>query len=509
MAERYRETERKYDVDEAFELPVLAGSDPVVGDHGPVEELLDATYYDTADHRLAAARTTLRRRTGGVDAGWHLKLPVSDGTRDEVRVPLDGEGAALPPELASLSRGVTRGREVAPVVRLRTARSVYRLTGTDPSGAEVTLAEVSDDRVVAQGMSLGLEILAWREVEVELVDGDAEVLDVVERLLRRAGAVPSASASKLARALGRLPSAAPSGRPPGRRSPAAEVVGAYLREQVEYLTAQDPRVRLDEPDSIHQMRVASRQLRSVLGAYHPLFDREVTDPIRAELKWLAGVLGEARDAEVMHERLRALVAAEPDDLVLGPVVARIDGELSSRYRDAHAEVIATLDGERYLALLGALDALLTAPPLTDVAAGRAADVIPRRVRTTWRRVRDAASAADTAPPERRDEALHEVRKAAKRARYASEAVRSVFGADAKDFGRQMKAVQSVLGDQHDSVVTRAELRAMASRAFLAGENGFTFGRMHAREQELGSALTEAYGGVWSEAAAKRLRRWLR
>ena len=509
MADRYRETERKYDVAESFELPVLAGTGPVVGVRGPVEEALDATYYDTVDHRLADARTTLRRRTGGADAGWHLKLPVSDGVRDEIRAPLDGEGSDPPSSLAALARGAARGGQIAPVVRLRTNRSVYRLTGAGPDGAEVTLAEVSDDRVVAQGMGLGLEIRAWREVEVELVDGDAEVLDAVERLLRRAGAVPSSSGSKLARALGRPRRVAGRGSGPRRKSPAGDVVGAHVREQVERLTGHDPRVRLDDPDAVHQMRVASRQLRSVLGAYRPLFDREITEPIRDELKWLAGVLGAARDAEVMHERLRGLVAAEPDGLVLGPVLARIDAELTSRYRDAHAEVIAALDGERYLALLTSLDALVDTPPLTDVAAGRAADVLPRRVRRMWVRVRDAAAAVGAAAPEHRDEALHEVRKAAKRARYASEAVTSVFGSDATSFARRMKDVQGVLGDQHDSVVTRAELRAMASRAFLAGENGFTFGRLHAHEQAEGQELAGAYAEIWSDAARKKYRRWLR
>jgi CHAD domain-containing protein len=102
-----------------------------------------------------------------------------------------------------------------------------------------------------------------------------------------------------------------------------------------------------------------------------------------------------------------------------------------------------------------------------------------------------------------------VRKAAKRARYASEAVRSAFGSDAKAFGTRMKAVQSVLGDQHDSVVTRAELRGMASRAFVHGENGFTFGRLHAHEEAEGERLAAAYTGLWSDAAAKKFRRWLR
>ncbi|NEA06535.1 CYTH domain-containing protein, partial [Streptomyces sp. SID10116] len=90
MAETKREIERKYDVKAGTELPDLTGVTGVAGvvDKGTAD--LDAVYWDTPDQRLAAASITLRRRTGGHDAGWHLKLPVSlaDGVRDEVHAPL-------------------------------------------------------------------------------------------------------------------------------------------------------------------------------------------------------------------------------------------------------------------------------------------------------------------------------------------------------------------------------------------------------------------------------------
>jgi CHAD domain-containing protein len=490
MAGLHREIERKYDVDTSFQLPAL-------DDHGhlegPVEHSLEATYFDTADHRLAAARTTLRRRTGGTDAGWHLKLPVADGVRDEVREPPDGTAEAVPEALAALARGVTRGGELRPVVRLRTQRSVFTLVGD----AGVTLAEVVDDRVTAQVMGSAVEITTWREVEVELVAGPPEVLDAVGRRLREAGAVPAASASKLARALG---DAAVPPRRPGRKASGGEVVGAYVREQVAALAAQDPRVRLEQDDAVHQMRVATRRLRSVLAAYRPLLDRTVTEPLRAELQWLGAVLGEARDAEVLHGRLRAAVDAEPDDLVLGPVAARIDDDLRGRYREAHARILEALDGERYLTLLVALD---------GIAATGGRKTIPRRMRRTWARVRDAAAAADAAPPEGRDLALHEVRKAAKRARYAAEAARPALGRPAKRFARRMEELQGVLGEQHDTVVAREVLRAMGAQAYLAGENGFSFGRLHAGEERRGAELEAAYPRAWARASARRVRRGIR
>jgi CHAD domain-containing protein len=495
MVGLHREIERKYDVGPSFRLPPLDG-------HGrlaePVEHALEATYFDTADHRLAAARTTLRRRTGGTDAGWHLKLPAG-GARDEVHEPLDGDSdtAAVPAVLVALARGLTRGAELRPVVRLLTERSVRKLVGTGADGAEVTLAEVADDRVTAQVVGPAVEITAWREVEVELVAGPPEILDAVDRPLRKAGAVPSASASKLARALGDRV-ARP--RTPGRKAAAGEVVGAYVREQVAALAAHDPRVRLDQHDAVHQMRVATRRLRSVLAAYRPLFDRTVTEPLRDELRWLGAVLGEARDAEVLHARLRAAVDAEPDDLLLGPVVARIDTDLLGRYREAHARILEALDGDRYLALLVALDGVVA-------TGGR--KTIPRGVRRTWRRVRAAASAVEAAPPERRDEALHDVRKAAKRARYAAEAARPALGRPAKRYASRMKDVQGLLGDQHDTVVAREVLRAMGAQAFLAGENGFSYGRLHAGEERRGAELRELYPRAWARASARRVRRGIR
>jgi CHAD domain-containing protein len=508
MADIHRETERKYDVGDRFRLPELSGHGPIAGVSEPDEILLEATYFDTPDHRLAAARSTLRRRTGGSDAGWHLKLPVSDGVRDELRAPLDGAIATVPEPLAALTTGMVRGAPVGPIVRLRTERTVYRLTGTGPDGSETVLAEVADDRVVALGTGTGVEITTWRELEVELVDGTPDLLEVVERRLRKAGAVRSSSSSKLGRAIGHT---APTRRRDGMSasSRAGEVLGEYVRQEVAAVVEQDPRVRLDQEDAVHQMRVSARRLRSILGAYRPLFDRSVTDPIRDELKWLGIVLGAARDAEVMHERLRAAIEDEPAELVLGPVAARIDAGLRQRYAEAHREVLAALDGERYLSLLHALHELVADAPSGPAARKRADAVVPQRVRKSWKRVRDAAVTAAAASPDHRAEALHEVRKAAKRARYSAEAAAPAFGPAAAVFGTRMKEVQTVLGDHNDSVVTRAELRTMATQAFLAGENGFTFGRLHAREQASGEALAAAYEEAWAKASAKKLRRWMR
>src|SRR3954452_7928297 len=123
MVDIKREIERNYESDDSG-LPDLTGVAGVasVVDKGVAR--LDATYHDTADERLAAASITLRRRTGGSDAGWHLKLPVAPGGRDEFRAPLSD---TVPPELAGLVRSRVRGAALVPVVRLRSERDVRDL----------------------------------------------------------------------------------------------------------------------------------------------------------------------------------------------------------------------------------------------------------------------------------------------------------------------------------------------------------------------------------------------
>ena len=196
-ARRQAEVERTYELEGP--LPDLAVVDGVATVARLDDEHLDATYHDTDDLRLAAARTTLRRRSGGRDAGWHLKLPGDGRAREEVHAPPHGDGP--PAELVALVEEVCAGRPLAPVVRLRTTRAVHQLL--DPDGG--VLAEVADDDVTSVLLPDGPE-QRWREVEVELVRGSDALLDAVEAVLVAAGARPAATPSKLRRALGpRLP----------------------------------------------------------------------------------------------------------------------------------------------------------------------------------------------------------------------------------------------------------------------------------------------------------------
>jgi hypothetical protein len=200
------EIECKYAVDAGFVLPDLSAVPGVAGVTGPRTYHLTAVYHDTPGQRLAAARITLRRRTGGTDAGWHLKLPAGADARREVHAPLGPGTEGVPAELAGLVSEQTGGEPLRPIARLQTTRTVRHLL--DSTGQ--VLAEVADDEVTgslpdpSSGKTEGPRdpdawptAIAWREVEIELARGPAGLLDAAGRVLLDAGARPSPAASKL------------------------------------------------------------------------------------------------------------------------------------------------------------------------------------------------------------------------------------------------------------------------------------------------------------------------
>ncbi|MFF1506000.1 CHAD domain-containing protein [Streptomyces sp. NPDC058326] len=494
MAETKREIERKYEATGETPLPDLTRVPGVaaVTDHGVME--LDAVYYDTADLRLAAHALTLRRRTGGDDAGWHVKFPVAPGVRDEIRAPL---ADTLPGELAGLLRSRVRDEEVVPVVRLGSSRDVRHLVADDGT----LLAELSVDTVHAERLPGGA-LATWTEIEVELADGtDPAVLDAVEKRLRKAGIHPATSASKLARALAETGTEPQEPAAPGKPGTAGAAVLAYVREQAEAIVTYDPAVRRDLPDAVHQLRVACRRMRSAFKTYRRVLDRKVTDPLGQELKWLAGELGVARDQEVLDERLRAHVDGLPDALVLGPVKARLRRRDAARGRHARRQALAALDSARYLALLDRLDALLADPPLRKAARRDAPKVLARAVRKDHGRLAARIEhALSLDPGHERDLALHEARKAAKRARYAADAARPTLGKPAKRLSKRVKAVQSLLGEHQDAVVARTALRELGLQAHGVGESAFTWGLLHGREEAAAEAAERELPEVWARAS---------
>src|ERR1022692_1832700 len=474
MAVQARETEIKYEATAGGSLPSFDLLPQVARTRQAASEQLEAEYFDTDDLRLIRAGITLRRRRGGHDAGWHLKLPAGPHTRREIRLPLGRSRNRVPDELARLVRVHTRGEELKPVATISTSRRRRLLL--DSAGE--SLAEVASDDVTARILGDATRVSQWHEVEVELTGGNPDVLAAADKLLRRDGLSRSGQYAKLARALG-LPPPQPAGqRQLDGSAPAGQLLQAYLDAQIRMLKTLDPMVRGSEPDSVHQMRTTVRRLRSALQVFARFLADSVSDPLAAELRWLGAVLGEARDAEVLAGHLAELVSQLPGDLVVGPVMARVRGHFSRVAADAHFGAVAALDSLRYFALLDQLDELMAEPPWTELAARPASEVLPAAVGTAYVKTSRRMKQALRAPAgERRDLALHRARKAAKRARYAGEAAGPAFGQQASRFATQMKRLQSVLGDHQDAVIARQTESDLGMSAHLAGENAFSYGLM--------------------------------
>ena len=475
---RHLEVERKFEVAETAVTPSFDGLAAVTRVEVTSSQQLDAVYYDTPERLLASHRITLRRRTGGSDAGWHLKLPAGPDARTEVRAPLADD---VPPELRDVVLAIVRDKLLEPVARITTERTVHLLHGAD----DAPLAEFSDDQVTATGDD-GVE-QRWREWELELAEeaaeaGNAELLDRLSNRLLDAGGSPSGHASKLGRVLDTSPQPL--------RVGSDDPVHRAVAEEVEQLLLWDRAVRADVYDSVHQMRVTTRKIRSLLQASEGAFG--ITDDawILNELRTLAGLLGIARDAEVLAERYEKALEELPAALVRGPVHARLVGGAQRGYRVGLRKSLAAMRTQRYFRLLDALEALVAAePPPPEPGVEQPADTT---VETGYKRVRKRAKQSRDAEYDDRDEALHRIRKAAKQLRYTASAT------GAKKVSDAAKNIQSLLGDHQDSVVSRTHLLEQADAAAAETEDTFTYGILYQREDDFAERCREQVGAALKE-----------
>jgi CHAD domain-containing protein len=299
------------------------------------------------------------------------------------------------------------------------------------------------------------------------------------------------------------------GTRPRPSSSAGDMVLAYLRTQAHALTSLEPRVRADEFDSVHQMRVATRRLRAALRSFGQVIPRTDSEHLAGELQWLGHALGHARDAEVLAGHLRDSLRPTPPELLIGPVQARVQGHFAPQRAAARTALLEELDSPRYAALLAELQRLTHEPPRGPRAAAPAREVLPAAVRRAYRQAkRRMRRARHTRVGPARDVALHQARKSARRARYAAEAAAPAVGKKAGKFARQMKRVQSVLGDHQDAVLARQAARDLGIGAHLADENAFTYGLLHERESHRAEHLQSDARRVWKRASRPRYRRWM-
>lgn len=616
MVTQQVEIERKYDVagQRTPRLKLHKLKNFTVGD--PVEHEMSATYYDTADLALAHAKVAVRRRTGGSDDGWHVKYQAGQVRGELHYEPLKTSAQRIPAALRKVLTGLTLGEELTPVATINTHRTVYPVLGEDGQYAELCLDAVSarDER--------GRVTREWSECEVELTRDDLTqkqartVFEAVESVLYAAGAAPSSSVAKIARALGQdggdsvrvvapehaaeagasddaaLPDHASSGtddatssdggvsetdaakasaesergsatksemtgdaetdkgsgKKPGKKAKAektgkkskkrsgkssdkdsqapaaaepepeteseptgADVLAAMLARLTGELQRWDFAVRIDAPDSVHQLRVRSRALRAVLQAARGFVTEDVVADLEQRLKGVARVLGDARDQEVARQRLDVLLEAQPSGVVTEQSKQELRAAADQLGVVAGRTVRRELDGAAYLQLVRDLRALAAGQDITEDAAQLSAKdfaktvlgaALNRVLVSANAKVPDADVATDVsdmaAEVGRRItlpgldamqtaaafDVVHETRKAAKSARYVSEALGH---AHAKAGKKRVRAAAVAKDYQDDlGVITDAavmeEWLARASRSFQrTGKDRYAVGLLHGME----------------------------
>jgi CHAD domain-containing protein len=463
------EHERKFDLAEGQELPDLSGL-AVPGT--PVEIDLEATYYDSPDFRLAGAHMVLRRRTGGGDEGWHLKLPGDGERRTEFQASI--EHRRPPQEFRQVVATALAGAPLVPVGVLRTHRSERPLT--TPEGT--VLALVCTDQVKARA---GGHRQRWREAEIELVEGDEAFLERATAVLAGAGIPVSTSVSKAARALSPAMAEAAAAD-----ASAGAAVMTYVRAQVGVLQGQEAAVRVDAPDAVHRSRVATRRLRSALRTFVRVLGKGAVTELRSELRWHATELGAARDAEVLRERVVAALAelsVPAGELVSG----RIATGLADAHAVAHAGLLTSMGTGRYEKLQLRLEAFLVRPALARAAAEPATVVLAPMLARAVERVRKLEGWAAEEPADLGR--WHEVRKAAKAARYGAELLVPVLGAPAELLRARWEGVTEAFGAMQDCVLAQRVLADLAAHVLVEGLPRAPFDELRRRQDaELGAAL---------------------
>ena len=494
----HREVERKLRVPSDFVLPDLVSEGLVASITPGASFDMAAVYHDTPSLSLFRWSATLRRREGGHDAGWHLKLPVAGApgtSRDEIRLPLlAGAIGSVPAALVDIVSPLIRGERLVPAVTVRTNRTPQVLHASDGAPS----LELVDDSVVVLDAQDHV-ITSFREIEVELLDHEhphAEaLLEMVIAHLIRGGATVE-STSKAASALGDAATAAPdvpSIAWPSGHAESSDALRAALSKHVRHFILSDVSVRRDLPDSVHQMRVAARRIRSILKSFSSLLDESWAASLAEELAWIARELGAIRDTEVFLERLdNHADHLGGDD---GPLARSvIHPRLEQRLASSRSGALGALRSDRHEWLLDDLVAAATAPVVGYRASVSCALALPPLIDRAWRALEASVTRLTLYGA---SEPWHRARLKAKRARYAVETVAPTFGKQAGRFADVLADLTEVLGEHHDAAIAQEMIREFSDAPGIESRHVFALGRLHAYEAERELQARRAVFASWS------------
>ena len=457
------------------------------------------TYFDTPEFALSRSQSALRIREldqrsivtlkgpGIIANGLHIRQEL------ETMIPVgSGLEAVTDPEILS---GIARvGLErLKPIVRLETKRHRFALQGV----GELTLDRVevlNNERVV----------LEFEEIELELEDGVSDgVLENIERAISATAPVRRSKTNKLQRAL----EAVTHQGQVRADTPWALAASRVIERELERLRAHVPMaISGIDPEGVHGARVSIRRLRAALKVFKSVIPARAVR-LNDELRWLGARLGTVRDLDVLLEALPERSRAanlEPD--ALKPAVRLLERERTK----SRTAMIRTLESRRFTRLQERLERLAaTALPRVSVrGAGRTPTQLEgtTTIRQVYARLRREARIALV--PDAPLEAVHELRKAAKRVRYALEFLEPAIGGTAQDAIAHLKLVQESLGQINDASVTLETLRALAGRVHDARAGfalGVTVGRLEAELTDARREFERTWKKYDPKAEAKTLR----
>jgi CHAD domain-containing protein len=468
-------------VEPGFRRPSLASSGLLVT--ASKSAVITAAHYDTKDLRLARWQCTLRRVPRN---RWIVGVEGRD-------VETFRGGDQPPVEAVDFLTAYHRGARLLPLVTLRIA--TRRLTMQDHGGAVVHVDDERTDSVRNRASG------HLRRLTVSAPHRARKPAASVVRLLRDAGAHDGdlGPAHMLAAAL-EPPAPEVAAFDVSSQSTVADAIRGALGASVTRLIRHDGAVRLGhDAEAVHQARVATRRLRSDLRTFSPLLDERWLADLRRDLSELADDLGRVRDADVLLERL-AHAAQDVDDPAAAERV--LDVLRADRLR-GRRELLGAMERTAYLELLERLIEAASRPRLVRGAGERASTVLPSRVRKNWRKLKRSVQALPAQPS---DDQLHMIRIAAKRARYAAEAVAPTSGSEAEHFAEAMADLQTHLGDLHDAVVAAAWLRGQTTSD---PREALVIGQLIGMQLERAAELRVTWPDAWRSASDASLRKWMR
>lgn len=485
----------RFGVHPSFALPTLDSETKIASIDRLSTQELRTTYYDTDDLRLARFGVTLRQEAHDGTSNWLLKVPT-----DDEDVIVAGESRLMPVLARELVTAFARTATIGAVGALQTRRRTWVVRKAEGS----SIAELADVEVSL--IRKGRVSARFRELELHDCEGGRRRLKGIARALRRAGAVAAEPISSKTRALGpwaEAPSDVP--EPNGTQPPDSveAVVQNALASGARRIMLNDPGTRLGDTEALHQMRVGARRLRSDLGTFNGLVDRDWTEPLVAELRWLGDCLGRVCDLDVMNQRLRQAAKEAGIEAPLAPFF----DEIESQREGERTSLLETLSGRRYVTLLDSLVQAAAAPATSKKAAADVRRVLPKLVHRRYRKLaKSVGSLHDGAP----NEAWHKGRIRAKRARYAAEAVAPALGKKREAVVRLAKNVaklQDLLGTLQDSATASEMLRDCGERHALDGGLNLAAGRLIEHESHAAEQARAKFQKQWDNLdLEKHLRR---